>query len=200
MRPDVADRPERAAAVRLEAPVPVALEQQPVLEVASGHEPDVAEAAVRDELASVLVERVVADVEVRRVDEATRRGEVDEFRRFRGRHRQRLLAHDVLAGREDVAALADVQVVRGGDVDDVDGVVRQQVLKGVVGAWDAERVDPRLATFRRAAEHAADLHADPPQCLHVDRADEPRPDDGGADVGDRSHRCCLTHWLVRTNV
>jgi hypothetical protein len=31
----------------------------------------------------------------------------------------------------------------------------------------------------------------------VDRADEPRPDDGRADVGDRSHRCSFTHWLVR---
>ena len=46
-----------------------------------------------------------------------------------GRHRERLLADDVLAGREDLAALAHVQVVGGGDMDDVDGVVRQQRVK-----------------------------------------------------------------------
>ena len=41
VRADVADGPESAAAFRLEAPVPVGLEQQPVLEVAAGDEPDV---------------------------------------------------------------------------------------------------------------------------------------------------------------
>ena len=45
VRADVADRPEGAALVRLQPPVPVGLEEQPVLEVAAGHEPDVAEAA-----------------------------------------------------------------------------------------------------------------------------------------------------------
>ena len=184
VRPDVADRAQRAAAVRLQPPVPVALEEQPVLEIASGHEPDVAEAAVRDELARVLVEGVVPDVEIRRIHEPARLGEADELRRVPGRHREWLLADDVLAGREDLSALAHVQVVGRGDVDHVDRVVRQQLLKGVIGARNAERVDSRLATFRCAAEHPANLDADAPQCLHVDRADEPSPDDRGGDLGD----------------
>ena len=34
MRADVPDRPQRAAAIGLEPPVPVGLEEQPILEVA----------------------------------------------------------------------------------------------------------------------------------------------------------------------
>ena len=45
VRADVADRAERAAAVGLEPPVPVALEQEPVLEVATGDQPDIADLA-----------------------------------------------------------------------------------------------------------------------------------------------------------
>ena len=59
-----------AAAIRLEAPVPIGVVQQPVLEVAAGDQADVAEPAAADELGQVLVERVEADVEVDRVDEA----------------------------------------------------------------------------------------------------------------------------------
>ena len=95
----------------------------------------------------------------------------------------------MLAGREDRAALADVQVVGRGDVDDVDGGVGQQGVQDGVGLRDAERLGPRRATLRGAAQHAANVDADPAQGLHVDRADESRPDDGGADVGDRFHRC-----------
>ena len=69
VRADVADGAQRAAALGLEPPVPVALEEQPVLEVAAGDEADVAELAAGDDLVRVLVERVVADVEVDRVDE-----------------------------------------------------------------------------------------------------------------------------------
>ncbi len=85
VRADVADRPESAAAVRLETPVPVAVEEQPVLEVATGHEPDVADVAARDDLVRVLVERVVADVEVGRVDEPGRGGRGDQLARLRRR-------------------------------------------------------------------------------------------------------------------
>ena len=73
VRADVADGAERAAAIRLQPPVPVTGEEEPVLEVAAGHQPDLAERSGRDDVAGVLVQRVVADVEVDRVDEAAGR-------------------------------------------------------------------------------------------------------------------------------
>ena len=130
VRADVADRAQGAAALRLEPPVPVAVEEQPVLEVAPGDEPDVAEAAAADELVGVLVERVVADVEVGRVDQAGLGGPGDQRGRLAGGHGQRLLAHDVLAGVEDRQGLAGVQVVGRGDVDDLDGGIGQQRRRG----------------------------------------------------------------------
>ncbi len=109
-----------------------------------------------------------------------------------GRHRQRLLADDVAAGGQDGLRLGDVQVVGRGDVDDVDGRIGQEVVEGGVGARDTEGVGPGGAALRRAAEDAADLDADPPQRFHVDRADEARPDDGRADVGDPPHPVLTT--------
>ena len=187
VRADVADRPQRAALVGLEPPVPVAVEEQPVLEVAAGDEPHVAERPGRDGLAGVLVERVEADVEVDRVDEAAAAAELDQLGRLRRRHRQRLLADDVLPGREDGLRLRDVQVVRRRHVDDVHGRVGEEVVERRVGARHAEGVGPGGAALGRAAEDAADVDADAPQRLDMDRADESRADDGRADVGEPPH-------------
>ena len=188
MRADVADRPQRAALVGLEPPVPVGVEQQPVLEVVAGHEPDVAQAAVGDELADVLVERVEADVEVDRVDEAAPRGVLDEP--------GRLSAAVIASGFSQTTCLPAARIARAcgtwrwfGEVTwttSIVGVVEDGVEAGV-GMADAERRCPRCAALRRAAEHAADLDADAPELLDVDGADEPGPDDGGADVGDSAH-------------
>ena len=187
MRADVADRAERPAALGLEPPVPVALEEQPVLEVATGHEPDVAELAGGDDLVGVLVERVVADVEVGGVDEAGRGGQLDQLARLGRGHRQRLLADDVPAGREDGLRLGEVEIVGGGDVDDVDRLVAEEVVEGGVCARDAEAGRTSGAALGRAAEHAADLDADAAERLDVDGPDEARADDRGADVGDPCH-------------
>ncbi len=117
VRPDVADRPQPTAALGLQAPVPVAVEKQPVLEIVSGHEPDVADLAVDDDVMSVLVQRVEADVEVHRVDESRRRSHGDELERLVGRHRQRLLADDVPASGKGGPGLREMQVVGRRHVD-----------------------------------------------------------------------------------
>ena len=90
----------------LEPPVPVALVEQPVLEVVAGDEPDLAEPARLDQLAQVLVQRVEPDVEVDRGHHAARGGRLDEPGRLGGGHRQRLLADDVAPGGEDRATPA----------------------------------------------------------------------------------------------
>ena len=123
--------------------------EEPILEVPAGDEPDLAEATACDELVRVLVERVVADVEVRRVDESRVRGRRDETSGVVGRHRQRLLADDVLAGTQDRQRLLDVDVVGRRDMDDVDGVVRQEVIERRVRDADAERVGARLPSLGR---------------------------------------------------
>ncbi len=187
VRPDVADGPERAALVGLEPPVPVGVEEQPVLEVVAGHEADVAELAGGDHLADVLVERVEPDVEVHGVHEAALRRDLDKLRRLGGRHRQRLLADDVPAGGQDLLRLGDVEVVGRGDVDDLDRRILEDGVERRVGVTDAEGLGTLCAALRRAAEHAADLDADAPQLLDVDRADEAGADDGGANVGDPAH-------------
>ncbi len=188
VRADVADRPQRAAALRLEAPVPVALEEQPVLEVAAGHQPDVADVARRDDLVRVLVERVEADVEVHGVDQAARRGEPRPARRTPRRS-------SPAASRRRRACRprgSPWPGGRGGRSATSRGRRRRRDRRGASRARrrPAARRGPSAracAALRRAAEDAAHLDADPAQGLDVDRADEARPDDGGADVGDPAH-------------
>ena len=84
MGADVADRPQRPAALRLEPPVPIGLEQEPILEVAPGDQPDIADLARGDELVGVLIERVVADVEVGGVHQPAPGGKLDQLARLGG--------------------------------------------------------------------------------------------------------------------
>ena len=126
MSPTARSAPPRSG---LEPPVPIGVVEQPVLEVAAGDQPDLAKGTARDELVGVLVERVVADVEVRRVHEPGVGCSDDKTGGVLRRHRQGLLADDVLAGTQDGERLLDVDVVGRGDVDDVDGVVREEVIE-----------------------------------------------------------------------
>ena len=103
------------------------------------------------------------------------------------RHPERLLAHDVSSGFEDLARLRHVEMVRRRDVNHLDRRVVEHGLERGIGAVDAQRPGAFLAPFRRAAQDPAHLHADPPQLFDVDRPDEARPDDGRADVGDPPH-------------
>ena len=139
----------------------------------------------------MLVHRVEADVEVHGVDEPAPLRDGDELRRLGRRHRQGLLADDVAPGFEDLAGLGYVEVVRRGDVDDVDGLVGQEGLQRGIGASHAERLGPLASTVGAAAEDAPDAHADPAQRLDVDGADEARPDDGRADLRDPAHDALL---------
>ena len=67
-------------------------------------------------------------------------------------------------------------------MDDVDRRVGEELVEVGIRARDVERLGPRRTAIRAAAEHAAHGHADPAQGFHVDRADEARADDRGADI------------------
>jgi hypothetical protein len=75
----------------------------------------------------MLRERIEARHEVRAVDDARRFGELDELPRLGCSQRQRLLADDVLAGRQRLLNLPVVEVVRRGLVHDVDVLVLEQL-------------------------------------------------------------------------
>ena len=93
----------------------------------------------------------------------------------------------MLAGGEDRHRLRMVEMVRRGDVDDIDRIVSQDRVERGIRVTDAEVRGPCGAALRCASENAADLHADATECLHVNGADEARPDHGSADLGDARH-------------
>jgi hypothetical protein len=112
VRADVAHGPQLTALVPLQAPVPVRVVQQPILEIPPGDQPNVSELALANQARHVLVEWVEADVEVDRVDQTARRGKRGQLRRLPGRQRQRLLADDVPTRGEDLLDLWMVELVR----------------------------------------------------------------------------------------
>ena len=77
-----------------------------------------------------------------------RRGEATSSADSRAVHRQRLLAHDVPAGGQDLLDLREVHAVGRRDVNDVDAVVVEQLVEAGVGPRDAERGGPFTAALR----------------------------------------------------
>ena len=182
MRANVADRAQRPAAIRLQPPVPVGLEQQPILVVAASDEPDVSKLSRRDELVGVLVERVEADVEVDGVHLPAARCTLDEVGGLLGGHGQWLLAYHVAIRVEDESHLRVVEVVRRGDVNDLDAIVVEQLLEAAVAPIDAELTRALGGSLRAGGDDAVHPHAEATEGLDVDGTDEPAADDGGADL------------------
>jgi hypothetical protein len=185
--PDVADGAERAALGRVQAPVPVGVQQEPVLEVVPGDHPDLAQLALAEQLGRVLVEGVEADVEVDGVDHPRVRGQALQLGGLGRRGRQRLLADDVPAGDQDPRDLREVERVRRRDVDHLDALVGQHLVHGPVGVRQAQVGGSLRPVLRRLFQEPVDRDAEPAQCLDVHGSDEPAADDGGADVADASH-------------
>jgi hypothetical protein len=82
VRADVRDGSQGSAQLGLEAPVPVGVEQEPVLQVMAGNEPHITEPSLLDELMQVPAYWVEADVEVDGMHAAARPCEPDELARF----------------------------------------------------------------------------------------------------------------------
>ncbi len=72
----------------------------------------------------------------------------DQLGRLVRGHRQRLLAHHVAAGGEDLPDLRVVEVVGRGDVDDLDAIVGEDVVEGAVRLRDAEALGARRTALR----------------------------------------------------
>ena len=173
--------------LRLEAPVPIRVEEQPVLQVVARDQPRNADAAIGDQLPDVLVERVEAEVEVDGSDDARCPGLASEDRRLRRGRRQGLLADHVASRLEDLAHLRVVQGVGGGDVHDVDGRICEQLIERAVGAGDAQLAGALQPLVRRPIQQSAHGDVQAPQCLDVCGTDEAAADDGRPDVLVRSH-------------
>ena len=143
VRADVGDRARASAGLRLDAPVVVALLQQPVLQVRAEHEPQVAELAVACLVARLAHHRVPAIGEGDRSVATGIGGPTAQVFRLGRVECQWLLHHHVLARLERPTTEIRVGRVGGADVHDVDRRIGQQL----VGRADV--VDPEPFRHRR---------------------------------------------------
>ena len=182
MRADVADHAQIATEFGFEAPAPVGVIEQPVLQIAAGDEPHRPEVAGADDRPRMQVLGIEPLVEVDRVDEPAGVREIEQLARLRARHGERLLAHDVLAGGERGPDLLVMQVVGRREVDDVDALVGEHRLKARVGVGQVLGARLRGRALRGRAHDPGDFDAEPPQRLDMHDADEARPRDRCANV------------------
>jgi hypothetical protein len=187
MGADIAHGPERAAHLRFQPPVPVGGLGQPVLVVVAGDETDIAKLPRPHHAMRLLVQRVEADVVADGGEFARRLRDLHHLGGLFRRHRQRFLADHVLAGGEDGLHLLVMGVVGRRDMDHVDTVIGQQVVERGIGMGHPDLGGPRGAALGGGAEDAPHLHAQPPERLHMYRADEARADHRGADCSEIRH-------------
>ena len=180
VRADVGDGAQPPGRCGVDPPVPVGVEQEPVLEVATADETRRAEVAAGHHGPSLVEHGVEAHVEADRVDDAGRLGGADHGQTLVGGEGERFFADDVLARGDQPGDLLGVEVVGARHVDDVDALVG---TKGVEVVVDVGVLPGGAGRLGVPGEDAAQRDADAPQRVHVHRGDEAGADDGGADPG-----------------
>jgi hypothetical protein len=176
--PDVPERPQLAALGRVEAPVPVGVQEQPVLEIPAGDQADATQSASPDRAVQVLVEGIEADVVVDRADAVAGRREGHQLRGLLRSDRERFLADHMPPGREDRLDLRVMQVVGRRDVHHLDRGVGEQVVQAAIRHGHPQASSTRGRALARRAEDAVDRDPEAPKRLDMDRADEPGADHG----------------------
>ena len=142
MRTDVRDRTQVASEGGVEPPVPVGVEEEPVLEVVPRDQAHLTQLTRRDHAVHMLAERVEAQVVVDGVHPTTAVSDPKEVGRLGRGHGEGLLADDVLARFERGLCLLVVEVVRRGDVDDLDPPVVEHGLEALIRGRQAELPRP----------------------------------------------------------
>ena len=169
MGADVADRPQRAAFVGVEPPVPVGGARQPVLMVVAGDQFCLPQVGHR---LGVLVQRIKADVVADGGDFAAGFGEGDHLGGLGGGHGERLFTDHMAACGEDLLHLGVVKGVGGGDVDDLHGGVGQQVIERGVGARDAQCLRGFSPSCGAGPQNSPHRQVQTPQGIDMHSADE----------------------------
>ncbi len=181
MRADVAHRPERTCLFRLDAPVPVGVVKQPVLRIRALRDQDFPEVAALTHPAHLLHHGVVAQVVTGGVADRFGAGQPGQRRGFRTRHRQRLLAQNVLARFERGRRHREVPRVWRADVDRTYVRIGEKGAVIAFGPFNAERAGEAARLVNAAADDSADVdEAEPAHRLQVDTAHETGSNDRGA--------------------
>ena len=139
MRTDVTDHTQRPADGRVEAPIPVGVLGQPVLQVVPGDQPYGSDGPGTHARRCVLAERVEAVDEADGVDQAEFGCGTAEFVGLRRCQCERLLADDVLAGLQRRHHLLVMEVVRAAYVHGVYAVVVEHLVEAFVGRRQPRR-------------------------------------------------------------
>ena len=180
VRPDIAHRSQRTIGLRIDAPIPIGVIQQPILRVGSLRNQDFAQIAGLDHAADLLDHGIVAEVVLDAIGNAFLGRQVHQLARLAGSQSERLLAQHVLAGRERRFAHGVMQRVRRQNVYRLDFGILQQRRIIPSGPIDADAFTKLPGFLVARGGDGRDLHiAEPADILSVDLTHESGADNGG---------------------
>src|SRR5260370_1351460 len=133
--------------------VPVLFEEQPVLQVVPRDQAHLTERALADQAVDVLADWIEAKVVVRRVHAPAALGDLEQVGGLGGRHGERLLADDMLAGAQRRARVLVMQVVGGGDMDDLDARIGKHRLEALVCGPEVQLARAGRGALAAPAQH-----------------------------------------------
>ena len=180
MRADVGDRARTPPGTWLDAPVVVVGFEQPVLEVGTEGDPQVAKTAAARIGARSTDHRIASICEGDGRVEARVRRLAPQLRRF-GRVERKGLLHDhVLSTGKRTTTEIRVRGVRGADVDDIDGPVGQELLDRH-DPFDAQPLCRGLRALHARSGQRHDIgEPGATRCINMVRTHEARADDADA--------------------
>ena len=111
MAANVGHRPKRTSAFGHQTPIPIGLQQQPVLQIAATHQSGLPQFVVGHHGPSLMHQWVVTLVEAHRMHHTSVLGARHQVRRLCARDTQRFLTNDMLACVDDRYCLSVMHVV-----------------------------------------------------------------------------------------
>jgi hypothetical protein len=192
VRADIGHAARRAASLRVDAPVPVRVVEQPVLRISALHGENLAQLAGLSHAAQLLHHGVVAQIVADAVAQPRLRGQGNQFPRLADGCGQRLFADHVLAGFERLFGHRIVQRVGGEDVDRIDGRIAENLPIVGGNSRDAKARAQLPRDFQIPACYGHDLDRFlPPERVEMNTAHEAGAEDCHFSWFHRFTICCF---------
>src|SRR5215212_3614596 len=129
MGANVTHSPQSPAKLGIEAPVPIGWEKQPVLQIRSLQNEQIAQFSILHHATRLLYQWVHADIKVNHVDQILFFCKLDKFTRLLSSHCQGLLTDHVFASQEGSFGVRVMKIIGSCQMDYIDVRIRQHLLE-----------------------------------------------------------------------
>src|SRR5215212_11449977 len=132
MGANVTNSPQSPAKLGIESPVPIGWEKQPVLQIRTLQNEQIAQFSILHHATRLLYQWVHADIKVNYVDQILFFRKLDKFTRLLGSHCQGLLTDHVFPSQQGSFGVRVMKIIGGCQMNDINVRIRQHFLEGSI--------------------------------------------------------------------